>query len=448
MRTSSLAGGLVLTAALVAGQAPTPPLTPPPLTPPPPATGPVLTLQDARAMALKNHPQVLASQANYLRSGQLVTEARSAYFPALNAVATGAQAKVNSRLGAGVINDPRLFNHFGAGATLSQLITDSGRTPNLIAQARLDQQASQKTYEATRYDISLAVEQAYDEVLLSQELIKVAQQTVATRQTVVDQVSELTRNQLKSQVDLSFAQVNVSDAQLMLIRAKDRLATAYAYLGQALGTNQTARYQLQPQNMPPAPPDRVDDLIAQAYQNRPELASVRLEREAAQRFVAAERDLKLPTVNFTAVGGTLPYIDPGNANSDITKGYEAAAINLQIPIFNGHLFTARRRAAEYGLQAANQNVRDLEDRIAHDVRASWEHARTAYQALAPAQQLLAQANMALQLAQGRYNLGLASIVELTQAQLGQTQGQVQDITAQYDYQEAYAMLQYTLGLLR
>ncbi len=195
-------------------------------------------------MALKNHPQVLASQANYLRAGEIVTETRSAYYPALNGNVTGAQANLNSRLGSGVINDPRLFNHFGSGLTLAQLITDSGRTPNLVANSRLQAQASRQDYEATRYDIILGVDQAYYEVLLSQELIKVAQQTVATRQTVVDQVTALTQNQLKSQVDLSFAQVNLSDAQLMLIRARDRLATAYANLGEALGTNQAVEYQL------------------------------------------------------------------------------------------------------------------------------------------------------------------------------------------------------------
>src|SRR5260370_40557936 len=77
------------------------------------ATGPQLSLQDAHALALKNHPQVLASQANYLRAGEIVTETRSAYYPALNGNITGAQANVNSPLGAGVINDPGLFNHFG-----------------------------------------------------------------------------------------------------------------------------------------------------------------------------------------------------------------------------------------------------------------------------------------------------------------------------------------------
>lgn len=411
------------------------------------ATGPQLTLQDAQAMAVKNHPQVLASHANYLRAGQIVTEARSAYYPALNGNITGAQANLNSRLGAGVLNDPRLFNHFGSGIALSQLITDSGRTPNLVANAGFQAQASQQDYRATRYDIILGVDQAYYEVLLSQELIKVAQQTVVNRQTVVDQVTALTQNQLKSQVDLSFAQVNLSDAQLMLIRARDRLATAYASLGQALGTNQAAQYQLIAQPMSSRPASNPDQLIAEAYQNRPELASLRLQREAAQKFVYAERDLKRPTVSLVAVGGALPYIDPGNANPGIPQGYESAAVNVQIPVFNGHLFAARRRAAEYGLEAADQRVRDSQDRIARDVRASWEHARTAFEAIAPSQQLLAQADMALNLSQGRYNLGLVSIVELTQAQLGQTQAQVQNLSAQYDYEEAYAALQYTLGLL-
>ncbi len=409
--------------------------------------GPPLTLRDAEAMALKNHPQVLASQANYLRSGELLTEARSAYYPAMNGVITGAQSTDNSRLGAGVINDPRLFTHFGSGLTLSQLITDSGRTPNLVANARLTSQASQKDYQATQYDIILGVDQAYYEVLLSQQLINVAQQTVATRQTIVDQVTQLTKNQLKSQVDLSFAQVNLSDAQLMLIRARDRRAAAYANLGQALGTNQSTEYQLTAQGTPPTPPDNADALIAQAFQNRPELASLRLQSEAAQKFAYAERDLNRPSVNFSAVGGVLPYIKPGNANPDISEVYEAAAINVQIPVFNGHLFSARRRAAEYELQAANQRVRDLQDRIARDVRTSWEHARTAFEAIGPSQQLLAEASMALNLAQGRYNLGLASIVELTQAQLAQTQAEVQNLTAQYDYQEAYSALQYTLGML-
>src|SRR5882724_10459888 len=81
-----------------------------------------LSLQDARALALKNHPQVLASQASYLRDDQITRQVKSAYYPALNGAITGAQANLGARLGAGVLNDPQLFNHFGSGLSLSQLI--------------------------------------------------------------------------------------------------------------------------------------------------------------------------------------------------------------------------------------------------------------------------------------------------------------------------------------
>ena len=408
---------------------------------------PSLTLADAQAMALKNHPRVLASQANYQQANQITRATRSAYFPTLSGDITGAQANLNSRLGAGVLNDPALFSHFGSGLSLSQLITDSGRTNNLVSHARLQAEAGQANYQASRYDVLLDVNQAYYEVLLAEQLVKVAQQTVATRQAVVDRVSELTKNKLKSEVDLSFAQVNLSDAKLMQLRAEDRLAGAYAELAQALGSRQSVRYRLAEQPMPPAPLPDAEPLVAEALQNRPELASLRLQREADQKFVYAERALNRPTVSLLAVGGALPYIRSGNPAANIPAGYEAAAVNVHIPVFNGHLFSARRQAAEYQLTATEQRVRGLEDRIARDVRASWNRARTSFETIAATRQLLDQANLALDLAQGRYNLGLSSIVELTQAQLGQTSAQVQNLNAKYEYQEAYAALQYTLGSL-
>ncbi len=408
---------------------------------------PPLSLEQARAMALKNHPQVLASQATYLRAGQLTREARSAYYPTLNGEITGAQAEVNARIGSGLINDPRLFNHAGAGVTLSQLVTDFGRTHNLVANSSLQAQASREDVRANKYDVTLGADQAYYDVLLAQQIVRVAEQTVKTRQTVVEQVSELTKNKLKSDIDLSFAQVNLSDAQLMLLRAQDRLQVAFATLGQALGTQDATHYQLTDEPMPPSPPTDEKTLIETAIQNRPELASFRLQTEAAQKFVYAERDLKRPNVTLMGVGGVLPYINPGNANPGITSTYEALAVNVQVPIFNGFLFSARRQAAEYQLQASQQRTRDLQDRVVRDVRAAWERAKTSFQAIGATEQLLKQANMAMNLAQGRYDLGLASIVELTQAQLGQTSAQVQNLNAKYEYQEAYAALQYTLGQL-
>ena len=92
-----------------------------------------LTLRQAEDLALKNHPQVMAAQDLSLAAGEQVREARSAYFPTLNADLTGSQANSEARIGAGALVASRLFDRAGQGITLSQLITDSGRTNNLVA---------------------------------------------------------------------------------------------------------------------------------------------------------------------------------------------------------------------------------------------------------------------------------------------------------------------------
>jgi len=120
-------------------------------------TLPKLTLQDAVAMAIKNHPQIQAAQHEVNFAQQQVVINRAPYFPAINGEITGSQGNDLSRIGAGELSASRLFNRFGQGVELSQLITDSGRTPNLVASARLQARASEQTLEATRYDVVLAV---------------------------------------------------------------------------------------------------------------------------------------------------------------------------------------------------------------------------------------------------------------------------------------------------
>jgi outer membrane protein len=414
----------------------------------PPVTAPQsLTLSQAVAIAIQNHPQIAVAQNVEAAAGQRVTEARAAYYPAVNGEATASQANYLSRLGAGFLTTSQLFNRQGDGLVVNQLITDLGRTGSLVANARLQAQAAAQTTQATRFDIILGVNRAYFGVLESQALVRVAQETVAARQTLTDQVTALGNAQLKSQVDVSFAQVNLSEAQLMLIRARDNLQQSFVDLARALGQDAApAQYQLVEGTSPGAPPVAAEDLVAQAVQNRPELSDLRFRYQAAQKFEEAERDLKRPNVTLVAVGGALPYLDQNPRIAP--EGYEAVAINVEIPIFNGHLFTARERAAGYESVAANQRLRDLQQQVEHDVRAAWLTASTAYQRIPVTVELVSQAQLAMTLAQGRYDLGLASIVELTQAQLNVTQAQIENVNAQYDYQSAYALLQYTLGALR
>ena len=411
------------------------------------APPPRLTLQDAEALAIKNHPQILAAQSEVGFANQQVTETRSAYYPTVDADVTGSAANHDSRIGTGYLTDSRMFNRFGQGITLSQLVTDLGRTPNLVASSRFNAQASDQNYQATRYNVLLAVNRAYYDALHAQAVVRVAEETVAARQLLFDQINSLAKNNLKSQLDVSFADVNVSEAKLLLIRAQDSVQEAFAELSRALGSDQVGNYQLVDEPLPPSPPAKADDLISQAVANRPELASLRFSREAAYKFADAEKDLSRPTVSLVGVAGYIPYIAQLTTQA-IPGEYGGAAVNVQIPVFNGHLFSARREAARYRALEADQNLRNEQERVARDIRVAWASSMTAFQRIDVTAQFLRQASLALDLAQGRYNLGLSSIVELTQAQLNLTQAEIENLSAKYDYQSQYAVLQYALGLLR
>ena len=407
-----------------------------------------LTLDQAIATAIKNHPQIAIAQNLASAAGERVTETKSAYYPFVSGAITGTQANSqNTRIGAGAINASRIFSRNGEGIVINQLVTDFGRTHNLVSSSRLQEQAQQQSTIATRYDVTLGVARAYYEVLQDTALVRVAEETVHARETLDNQVKALATAQLRSQVDVSFADVNLSEAQLMLIRARDSVKQGYADLARAMGEDRpAAAYQLSEGPAAPGPPLDPEALVGEAIQNRPELAELRLRYEAAQRFEEAERDLKRPIVGFVGVGGSLPYIDQDPRTAPY--GYEGTALNVQIPIFNGHLFSARAREAYYQSIAANQRLRDLQQQIEHDVRTALLAAQNAYERIPVTQRLLDQARLALNLAQGRYNLSLASIVELTQAQLNVTQAEIENTSAKYDYQGAWAALQYTIGALR
>ena len=410
-------------------------------------TLPTLTLQQAEALAVQNHPQIQAAQNEINYSNQQIVENRAVLYPNVTGSITGSQGNNGSRLGAGDLSASRLFNRFAPGAVVRQLITDSGRTSNLVSSARLQSQAVTQNAQATRYDVLLQVNRAYFEVLHAQSVVKVAQETVSTRQLLSDQVTELARNNLKSQLDVSFADVNVSEAKLLLLRAQDSVQQALAELGRAIGSDQPANFQLADEPLPSGPPATPDALVAQAISNRPELASLRLSRDAAYKFAEAEKDLSRPTVSAVAVGGMIPYINNPSSVA-VPLGYESIAANISIPVFNGHLFSARREAATQRAMESDQRLRDEQQRISRDVRIAWASANDAFQRIDVTAQFLRQAALALDFAKGRYDNGLSSIVELTQAQLNLTQAEIESLNAKYDYQTQFFALQYTIGMLR
>lgn len=401
-----------------------------------------LTLQQAEQIAIQNHPQIQA--ANYLASAakEQVVEARSAYYPTAYGSITGVDAENNSRITAGALNNPIIYEREGNGLTVNQLVTDFGRTHELVKSSSYHAKAEEENVVTTRADVLIAVDDAYYAVLKAQAVLTVAQETVKERQLVSDQVTALEQNKIKSGLDVSFANVDLAQAKLLLIQAQNDVDSAFAQLSAALGYASDRSFQLVEQPLPPAPPADIDQLIQQAMANRPELIGQRLNTDSAHSYATAERDLWLPTLSAAGVAG----VTPEGANQ-LAPRYAAAGFNLNIPIFNGHLFGALRSEANSRARAEDESLRDLQDRITRDVRTAWLNANSAYQRLDVTNQLLAQANQALDLASSRYKLGLSSIIELSQAQLNQTQAQIEQTSAKYDYESQLSGLNYQIGAL-
>jgi outer membrane protein len=402
-----------------------------------------LSLKGAEDQAVQNHPLIRAGEYAALAAGETVRQIKSAYFPTVFGSFTGAQAQDGTRIAAGGLNNPTILDRFAYGFSASQMLTDFGRTSTLAASAALRVDSQQQDVAERRADVLLQVDRAYFAALRAQAIGRVAEQTVAERQLVVDQVTALTASGLKSALDLSFARVNLSEAQLLLLQARNDVQASYATLSAALGVTRAATYELSDEGLPEAPPSDVDRLIGRAFRERPDVAGERLNQQSRLKFAAAERALWFPTVSLIGAAGLTPYHQTG-----LTNQYSAVGVNVTVPLTNGNLYSARRAEASFRATAEQQSLQDLETRVARDVRVAWLEAQTAFQRLSLTDQLLAQASDALDLAQERYNLGLSSIVELTQAQLNQTRAQIEQATARYEYQARNASLRFQIGALK
>lgn len=403
-----------------------------------------LTRAEAEEMAIEHNPQISVGRLLALAQHQVVRETRSAELLTFNGDLTAVKANEGSRIGAGELGASRLLDHAGAGMALSQLITDFGRTTNLVSSSKLREKAQDAEAVATTEEIVLATDQAFYNALEAQALLKVAQQTVNARQTTKSQVSKLTKNNLKSTLDLSFANVNLSQAKLLLLDARNNLESQMAALDEVLGLDTDVQYQLVEQDgqMPSPPPPDPDELIKLALQQRPDLQALNYDQQAALKYSDAERDQKRPTISaLGVVGGT-----PVRSGKFFTSSwYGAIGANVRVPIFEGFLFSSQAAEAKLRAKASAEQTRQLRDRIVRDVHTSWLEANTAFQRLSVTAELLQQANLALKLANTRYRLGLSSIVELSQAQLQQTQAAIAETNAQYQYRLSLATLDYQTG---
>jgi outer membrane protein len=400
-----------------------------------------LTLQQAEAIALRNNPQITIGKLRALVAQQFVREQRSALLPNAYLSLTAVDSDPGGRIAAGFLNNSVVFPRAAGGVSVEQLITDFGRTANLLSSAHYAAKAEDENAAATRLQIILAVDKAFYNSLETEALVEVAQETVSARRLVVDKIQALTSAKLKSEIDLSFAKVDKARADLLLLEARNNYNASLASLSAILGYPDQQNFHLVEENKEITPPPTdVNPLIAEAIQRRPEIAALKSEVEAAQKSASAEHDLWRPTVTALGVVGQAPVRD-----NSIPSWWGAVGVNVHIPVFNGFLYNARAKMADLQTGINRQRLQDFQDNLARDVRDAWQDSNRSFERLSVTQQLREQADLALDLAQSRYNLGLSSIIEFSQAELQKTEANIADTDAKYRYRLSEIVLAYTTG---
>jgi len=403
-----------------------------------------LSLDEAKTIALENHPRYAAAQLEAFLAQESLKETRAGYFPTANAYidAVGATSD-NTRILAGGLNNPSIYDRVAGGVVVSQLITDFGRTGSLTASARALARGRAAGAESTREQVILNAETSYFAALQAQSVREVARQTLASRQLVLKQVRALADNQLRSSLDVSFAQVALEEANLLVQQAEGQVESTLASLSTALGYRDAREFILTDRPPVGGAPASVQDLIDGALRDRPDLQRLRFEEDAAKHAADAEKDANYPTVAAVGAAGSSPWHD-----APLRSNYAAGGIQMSIPLFAGGAYVAREHEARLRAQMAGEALRDAEDNAARDVRVAWIGVNTAVQRLRTTDQLVVHASESFNLAQARYKAGSSSVVELSEAQLSQTTAEITQANARYDTLIENAVLDYQVGALK
>ena len=233
----------------------------------------------------------------------------------------------------------------------------------------------------------------------AQSVTRVAEQTVATRQMFLDQVSALATNKLRSELDVSFAKVNVDDARLLLSKAQNDVQAEFARLANLYGLARSRRpsaWSRSRRRRPFRPMSR--SWWSRACNSGRSCSACGTRGTPPSSSPGRKRPCAIPPSRRLAAPAWFRSATP-----QLPDNYAAAGVSMTLPLYTGGLYAARQQEAELRAQAAEESLRDLENNVIRDVRIAWLNAQNAFDRLRITAELLDNAKLSYDLAQARYN---------------------------------------------
>ncbi len=397
-------------------------------------------LQDCIDTALRNHPSIRAANESVNAAGAKVAQSASSYFPQVRASTGYSQNQSTGALGESITKD------YTTSLSVNQTLYDFGKTGHALDATRASRRSLELDQERVVQDVILNVKQAYFALLAAEKLVIVSQKSLDQAESHYRQAQAFFRAGSKPKYDVTRTEVEVNNARLELINAKNSAKISRITLNNAMGTDPGADISVEDVLSEPAEVSSLERALAEALKNKPELLKADADIQAAQDRVKAEQSNYLPSVSAngsyswstgTAEAGSFPKQDIGNSWN--------AGIMLSIPLFEGGLTRGRVSEARANLLVLEAQRDSLRQSILLEVNRAYADLESATARVGVMQTALKKARENLDLAQGRYEAGVGPYIEVTDAQVASLKAETDHVQALYDYQLAAAKLYRAMG---
>jgi len=413
-----------------------------------PQPGKPLSLNDCVALALRFNPALRSNQATVEAQRARVEQALAAYYPQINFNANYNTATSNfGTVGGTTVGFSRdryswaFTDLFSMGPTLNQLIYDFGRTSNNVKINRENVKANEQDLVTTKQNVILNVQQAYFGVLQTQRLVEVAKEVVSQTKQYLDQAQGFYQAGTRPKIDVTKAEVNVANAQLALIQTSNNFAVAQVTLNNAIGFTQPISFPVEgildftPREY------QLENIVKTAFEQRPEILQIKAKQRSQEAAINLAQSSYYPILSGNASNLYRTNITPNDIVWDWGFG-----VTLSVPLFSG--FSSPNQVSE---QRANlKNLISQEGTLRLNIRLEAEQAylsqKQAVEQVRVTEKAVGQAQENYDLASGRYQVGVGSPLEITDAEVQLANAKANQIQALYNLKVAEARIEKAMGV--
>lgn len=398
-----------------------------------------LTIEQAVRFALDHQPSINTSHSSVRAASASVTQSVAGYLPTISGVATATRTD-GAFVSPGFPVRNQSYNLYSAGIQASETIFDFGRTTSRVSASNSFLDASQSDYEGTRGNVIMNAEIAYFGLMQAAQVSDANQAAVDQAQKHLTQAKAFYTVGTRAQLDVMKAEVDLANANVAAIRARNQVQIARLQLENAMGVHPKKAYAVRVAFAVPEFTLSPDSAEATAFDRRPEMVSARARLEANKSLVTAAWTQHLPVLSasgaWTWSNFDFPLVNRWNAG-----------LTFSLPIFQGFAVSAGVEAAQAGVEAAQAKLDSLSQFVSLDVEQNYLSLREAADRIGATSKLVDQAQEALNLAERQYAAGVGTPLEVTDAEVTLTNARITRIQALFDYNSSLVRLQRSMGTL-